>query len=310
MSPTLQSYLDDIRKSGVPVLGNILFYSVEEITRISHADMVERLELHGLGNFIPGVPRDDDTFLRVTSKIARKREPIGTTGEYENILVRKVRHEKGSIVKHIVAERVDAQNKRLSFDPVVELEFHPIGGDFTVTFLGDFPHARAMNLAREAQTSFGFWKGMLHSDSVRNVISRVIHSTHALSVRPTGGVFFVLDSHTPAVEAVLGAVRGLAGVNITPIPLIDGSDQREMLRAAYQEETVGEVIKITTEMNALLQGEPVTPGVANAFVERISGVKAKVAEYEELLGNSLGAAEIHLQAMQGAQGRLAWHTRT
>lgn len=310
MSSTLQTYLDDIRQSGVPVLGNILFYSVVEATRISHEDFTTRLKAADLGEFVPNVPRDDNTFLRVTSKIARNRDPIDGTDEFENILVRKVAHEKGSIVKHVVAERVDSGNRRLSHQAVVELEYHPTGSEFTVTALGEHEHARAMGLAREAQTNFNYWKGMLHSDTVRNVVHSVIQSTHALTVRPTGGVFFVLDTHTPTIDSLLQAIAGLPGVTVSPIPLIDGSDQREMLRAAYQEETVGEVIKITTEMNELLKGDPVTPGVANAFIDRITGVKSKVAEYEELLGNSLGAAEIHLQAMMGAQGRLAWHTRT
>lgn len=310
MSTALQSYTDDIKRSGVPVLGNILWYSVEDVTRISHEAMAKRLEDAGLGDFIPGKPRDDDAFLRVTSKIARKREPIPGTDQFENILVRKVSHSKGAIEKQIVVETVDAENHQLSYGAKVQLQYLPMGGEFTVRPMGWDEHGRAMALAREAQANFQFWKGHLHSDSLRSIVSSVIHSTNALAIRKTGGVFFVLDSHTDRIEALLRAVDGIAGVTVDPVPLIDSSNQREMLKRAFESETVGEMTKITSEIKALTTDPTakIPKAEADRITSRIAVVKAKAAEYEELLGNALGAAGLHEESLKRALMQMQWRT--
>lgn len=310
MSTALQSYVDEINAKGIPCIGNVVFYSATEATRISYEDMVTRLTDNNLEAFLPGKPRDNGAWLRTTQGIERRKQRIGTTDHYENILVRKVYHSEGAIEKHVVVEIVDANDRRLDYKPVVQMQYLPVGHEFTVAPLGFPIHDRALALAGEAKEAYDYWKGHLHSDAVRDVMSWVIGSTHALTIRPSGGVFFILDDFTGRLQHLMDAVDGIPGISLNAVPLINSADQREMLKRAFESETVGEMIKITGSIRDMLKDPTakVPRSEADRIVNQVIAIREKATAYENLLGNTLAAAGLHESALKQAISQMQWRT--
>lgn len=302
-STTLTQYTDKVTTDSFATCGELVWYSVTEAARIKHDALEARLTSVGLESFTPGAPRDDDTFLRVTSAAQRKREPMpGDESKFQNFLVRKVAHSKETIIKQIVVETVDAGNKRLDFKPVIQLEF--IKGDIVKSIIGHPTNARADEIADEAIANYHHWRGHLSSDAIRTVINRTILGAHATVVRPTGGVYFVLKHNTEVVGRLQDAVRGIEGTTVHTVPLVDTDDQLEMVRRAFIDESVGELDRLTREMNELSQGGQITSKRFAELTKRVNDVIAKTDEYEKLIGSTAAATDLRLAACQSARKRL------
>lgn len=301
----LNDYEHRINDTSIPILGSLCWYAVQARCKVSHDDFAQRLSTEGLDRHTPAKPRDDDTFLRVTSDIERKREPVpGHEDVFENFLVRKVVHSKGHVIKHIVVERVDGENKRLAYKPVVELEFIEAGGEFVITPIGWPVNPRALELAHTARDEYHAWRGSLPPNSVRTVINNVIADAGATLVKPTGGIYFLLGHRLDQLRALERVFTGIEGVFVHGVPLIDEQDQREMLRQAFIDETVGEMAKLTEEMNELTAAGKVTSKRFAALNTRIEAIKAKTAEYSNILEVSSETTNLRMQALEAARRRL------
>lgn len=310
---SFQTYMSNAQSDPTVWLGELVWYSVTHTTRIPHADLVQRIEGQGLELYTPAEPREDDTFLRVTSAVERKREPVPNSDTFENFLVRKVSHSKGSVVKNIVVETVDSKNRRLDHESKVQLEFSSVNnganGDFTVTPMGWPNHERAIKLAEEAQAAFAHWRGQAHADMLRTFINRVVVSANATLVKPTGGIYFVTQASTERLRQLERTVHDIAGVEVHTVPLVDTPAQRELVIQHFLTDTVAEVDRLTREMNAALAGEKISAERFNAYQRQIRELQAKTKEYEELLGVSAATADLHLQSLEKARGKLMWHTQ-
>lgn len=306
----LNAYERHVRDTSIPILGELCWYAVQAHCKITHDDFLQRLTEVGLEAHAPAKPRDDDTFLRVTSDIERKREPVpGREDVFENFLVRKVVHSKGHIIKQIVVEIVDGTNKRLDYKPVVELEFITTGGEFVITPIGWPTSTRAMDLARTARDEYLAWRGCLPPNSVRTTINNVIVDAGATLVKPTGGIYFILGHRLDRLRSLERALNGLAGAFVHGVPLIDEQDQREMLRQAFIDESISEMMKLTEEMNELAAGDKITGKRFTALNERLEAIKAKAAEYSGILEVSTETTNLRMQALEAARRRLFLHVR-
>lgn len=306
----LNDYEHRINDTSIPILGSLCWYAVQARCKVSHDDFAQRLSAEGLDRHIPAKPRDDDTFLRVTSDIERKREPVpGHEDVFENFLVRKVVHSKGHVVKQIVVEKVDGENKRLDYRPVVELEFITAGGEFVITPMGWPVNPRALELAHTARDEYHAWRGSLPPNSVRTAINNVIVDAGATLVKPTGGIYFLLGHRLGQLRAMERVLAGIDGAFVHGVPLIDEQDQREMLRQAFIDESIGEMMKLTEEMNELAAGEKITGKRFTALNAKLEAIKAKAAEYSGILEVSTETTELRMQALEAARRRLFLHVR-
>lgn len=309
---SITGYLTGAQNFTEAFCGHVAYYEVTESTKIPHDQFVDRLTQLDLGSYIPDPPRDDDAFSRVTSAVQRKREPVpGRTDQFANYLVRKVRHSKGDIVKQIVIEIVDGQNKRLTFTPAIEMQFSAQGSRFSVTPLidtGDPGEQQAWALAMEARSQFFAWRGHLNSDAIRRFINRVIVGSQATILK--AGLYFIPTPRMELVERMQQAVSGINGVVVHTIPLVDTEDQRAMVRRAFQTETVGHAQKLTAQIHEMINSGNVDGVAATRLQEEIATLAEKASEYQHLLEGSLGGTELHMASLEAARRKLVWHATT
>lgn len=290
-------------------LGELVWFSVTENAGIQHTTLVAELEKLGIAKYASRAPRDDDVFRRTCSQHQRKRVPTAQDGVFENYLIRDVKRGGGIVVKHIVVEQVDGANKRLSYTPAVSLQFESVGGIITIEALSAQPDDQVMNVAELIEQDFQRERGMVNSYGIRDLIRTVLADTGATSVRPGGGVYFVMQSKVDYVDALDALSKVVRGVDVHSVPLIDDKRQREMVRKAVEAETVGEIDKTLAEIEEIMDGEEITVERFTVMTNRMLTLKGRTQEYAELLDEELGNTEFRIKVLETKMRQLYHHTK-
>lgn len=299
---TFSQYADHLKHSDLPFLGEIIYYSVPMRTSAEYEPFVKALSDAGFDDLIPRRPQDADTFRRACTAAQRKRVPVIGRATYENILIRDVRQAAGHVWKQIVIEEVDGQNKRLSYEPKLELEYDPdIDGIVPMWLTPE--HETTRLAAQQIMNDFNDWKGQLTDHNIRKLITDVLATCNATETRASGGVYFVMESRMGRVRDLgkvldITGVSGRGKVDLVTIPLIDDAKQREHIRNAFEDESVGEAQRMISEIEELLSGPEVSERKFIAMTKRMKELKDRANEYTQLLDDNLDGTQLRLQALE------------
>lgn len=132
-----------------------------------------------------------------------------------------------------------------------------------------------------------------------NDLSAILIATckrlRAVSLRPMGGVYFVPSAQMPALEAIAAALEQVSASHVWRLPAMRSADAAKAILAAVAEEAETEVAKMEEELSSTLGARAIA-----TREERTRALRAKVAEYEGLLGGSLDAVRDRLERTQAA----------
>jgi hypothetical protein len=302
-------------------LGRLVWYTVTEDLNITHKTFHETV----LDNFmgldtqpvLPGFPRPTDVFKRACTAAQVRNVPKGGEGAEDhtyNYMVRPAGHDDEHVWRVIVREEVDPNGHELSYDELVK-----------VTFNRKTEKLRFNNVDRDTEHGdehvndivgaiYDYFKAeadRITPYAVREFTRKFLERTlHSIKVRPAGGVYFVNEAHAPAIEALDRTLNGWQGSTFHFMPLIDDSKQRQMLRAAFEDESVGEVDRIVGEMAEIMAegGKISSDRFANYKVEYDS-IRKKVSDYSALLDENLERTVNRLDIMEKVLIELIDHVK-
>lgn len=309
-SPSFANYRRRMKSSSMPCLGELCWYTVAEALKIKHAAFLALCTQHGLEEYAPKMPKDVDVFRRACTKAQRKRVPVPNTDVFENIMVRDVKSAAGHFWKHIVVETVDGDNRRLDHEAVIEVHFDPDTPDaLEFTHLMTHRSTAVQEVAQAIGAGYTEWRGMVYGYSVREFIRAVVMSTGATVVRPSGGVYFVMEPKLDTIAKLDEIVTHFAeklpdgDLILHTVPLIDDARQREMLRAAVEAETAADIDKFVKEIDELLADDRATDARFAELASRKNALKAKTEEYATLLSDTLGGTELRMKKLESSLKR-------
>lgn len=284
-------------------LGRLAWFAVLD-ANVPHATVAASLNAAGLSEFTPPPPCDDDVFRRVWRNGQRRQVDTARDGVKENLLVREVARAGGKIMKKLVVETVNSKGEKLSFRQVADVRFDTdTPDDVLVTWHHE--HVATATLAAELAADYERLRGHVNGNAVRAIIRSVLDSGLAISVRPGGGVYFVAEERSAGIEALEAAINPLPGCSLHSLPLIDDRRQREMLRAAYEAETIGEIDRTIDELIDLANADqPISPAKFTSLNERRQQLVDKTNEYSALLGNALQTTATRLDIYGREMSRL------
>lgn len=310
MAPPTENLIA-LQKTGINTeyLGNLLWYSIPEV-QITREDLEAEFAAAGLDpQHLPRELNHRDAFRRATTSVEAKRQPTGIEGQYLNLLVREVKSDRQTMVRQMVREIVDQNNRRLSYDPVVEFElenermsWRPLGGYLS---LSETEEKAAETAAKQYEIERTHYNG----GHMRDALAKILSTCSPVAVRPSGGVYFTPRKHEGTVEALQRFVRALRNhrgphnggqPQMCTIPVIDGSDQREMLAESLEDQVKAECKSLLIEMAGVLkavtqEGRQMKATTAAAYVERVRSLGKMVREYEELLEGEVVAVKSSLE---------------
>ena len=295
------------------LLGKLCWYSVPESATTSYYNFVALLLANGINDASPPQPRDVDVFKRACTaaehklkepvEIPNPENPTETMTTYKNVryMVRPSGHDSDYIWRTIVREELDSGEHVLDYTNLGRIKY--VRSDGTIILEG-----LAMNRAEKVQDVVEgvrrYYKeniDLLTAYGIREFTRRNLErNLLAISVRPSGGIYFVQRDQFQALEAIETVVNSVEGATFHSLPLIDDGKQREMLRHAFEDESVGEVDRLLGEMAEILKDDDkkVTEKRFLAFKEEFDAIRGKVVEYSDLLDTAMVGTASRLEIMQ------------
>jgi hypothetical protein len=306
-STTFDAYRQQL--NGMPTskfIGAICWFTVNESNVVR--DEVEKLFLdRNLDErFIPNPVKPVDAFRRATSR-HDLTYPVGDRQD-ATLYFEEVDFDEERVIQHLFRKVRDRQKVELTHSQVGEAIFYRqsrkakrngVGGE-SVAFslkrsqLNDTEYDQANKLIETVHNSYERNKGYLTSQALRGMVRDYVVSLNAISVRPSGGVYFVHRSRTDTVNLLAEVVTQLGeGSMLHMLPLVDNEQQRGMLTEAFQDE-------VDDECNRLLKL------VGDINDEHKGTVPArKYAQLRAALDDTMERAEEYTKVLGLAQNRAA-----
>lgn len=306
----------------VEFLGHLLWYSLAE-TRITRENLLQALENAGVGEeFAPKEISPRDAFRRATASMEAVKVPItlsnhsapsnrliehddGTPTGYANVMVRDVASDSEHIVRQVVREEVDAENVRLSYEPVAQIQMN---GDDRLSAYALPGKERSLlpaerKLLREVWSRFDYECRHYDSSAVRRIVSAVLKEGSPVNMKASGGVYFISREHESVTDSVVRLVNELKDYattsktsTVTPVPMVDGDEYRDALAESLDEQIERQSKSLIHEMSKVLKGSgKITDARQKEFVGRVRELSGVVKEYEELLEREVQGARSNLE---------------
>lgn len=304
MPDELREYAERVKLAPSAWLGFAVAFKVAEKCLISHSDLRDQLKMVGLEEHLPKAPKDEDVFRRVASGHQRKKVPTATDGVFENYLIRDVSRASKKVTKQIVVERVDAGNKRLAYEPAVQLDYD--NGLITATDItgqsSTLDTTQADNLAELISLDFGAERGHLNAYAVRGMLRSILDDCAAVPFL-TGGIYFVGPIWTNRLTDVEG--MAVPGMELHSFPIIDDKKQREMLRRSIESETNEAMDALLKEIEEIEQGPEIGVDKFQTLNERRQAILLKAKDYADMLDETLGNTQFRMEMVSAKLKQLA-----
>jgi hypothetical protein len=216
---------------------------------------------------------------------------------YANYLIRKAGSDSDWVCKQIVAEYVDLSDHQLSFSVLADLRFNKNSHKLIMNPTLEGSLDSNIDNIRDSVLDYYAQKEMLLTPyTIREAFRRALEGPMmALSVRSAGGVYFVSETQNENLAAMEKLANLYDGVSFHVLPLIDDGQQREMLRTAFTDDSVGELEKLMGEIQEVLDKKgSLTTKQLVAFQERYDEYRNRTKEYSTILDDSLETASAAL----------------
>ncbi len=141
----------------------------------------------------------------------------------------------------------------------------------------------------------------LDAGILADVLINTCRALRAVSLRPMGGVYFLPSDKLESFNAIASAIEEASGSHVWQLPAMRSEDAARAILAAVAEEAEHEVSRMEAELEESSAGSvPLGARAISTREARAAALRAKVAEYEGLLGGSLDAVRERLERAQAA----------
>lgn len=292
------------------ILGRLTWYTVTEGTKMNHVEFCKRIiDIYekigaGIPPDLPPQPRAVDVFKRActASQLKNIVPDLADVNTKMNFNVRPTGTDHDNVWRTIVREDVDNAGHSLGYTELVLINFQR--STETLTFKPvvdgamDCEHVKGM--VAYIQDYFKDESENLTAYFVREYVRKLLERDMS-AIRVRNGVYFVGQEYAAGLDALETMVNGLGDdeTNMHSLPLLDDGKQREMLRNAFEQESVGEVDRLLGEIAEIREkGTKIGQARYNAFYAEFEALTRKVADYSDLLDTALDLTGSRLEVMR------------
>lgn len=289
-------------------LGRICWYAITNTSHIEHNAFCQELLRHFNSAALPPVPRSSDVFKRACTAAQKKNVPTTESDKLMNILIREVGKDANNIWRHVVVETVDTSGHALDYSECVSIHYDRQAQSINVKPICDSagtPHLASedpavLAVVQEVRDLYSHWFNMLTPYAVREHIRRLVRNMGATILRD--GVYFVPQEHADKVEALEKIVEFVGGGSMFhSLPLVDDRKQRKMLRAAFEEDSVGQIDAMLAEIGNIFRNDrKISSATFADYKVAYDGLRGKIANYSDLLDEAMETTASRLEVMDRA----------
>lgn len=280
------------------VLGYIAWYSVADAAYDASVIEHEFLRLGLNPQFVPGAINPADAWEKATKEIHGERYPM-SNGNTAEILVRDLSRTKNQIVRKIIREEKDAQNKKLSHQEVGEFVFYrpkAVNGQVqhgterirTALSVESWSPERPVleTLVGKFDVAYERYRRYHDGQRIRGVVRGYLLYLNAIQMKPS--VYFVHSSRADELMRFQELVNGLNPGSETKLflmPLADLSTLREEVTDAFQREAEKGLMEVVAQVQKLRETRkgPISEQQYQKVKEQYDDVMNKAGEYTRIL---------------------------
>lgn len=318
---------DDEKEVKVPVLGVLAWTSVADC-RIAREDLEAALRASNLDlKFMPRNLNPRDAFRRATAFDVEKHQEI-VPGRYLNMLIRDVEETPNEMVKHVVREVIDEKNHRLDYRSVVKLTLRTTVEVKTAKTSGRRPKGQpkvtrqyshqGLEIERLVPDLYEPEEALIarvvkdfainekHYDGthMRIIVNSVLDACRTVSVRPSGGVYFIPHEYEQTVEGLRVFLNNhLDKKTVTNnhsrlyrVPVVDSQEQRDNIAESLEDQVKEASRSLVGEMTEVIKtGKNIRTKTAENYLTRARDLMRLVKEYEDLLQSEITGVQATLE---------------
>lgn len=289
-------------------LGHLCWYAVSDDSEQDMDAFVDNINKCGFDFHKPKKASPDDVFRRVTTLNSRKRVKTSDPNVFLNFFFTEVGADAAGIYRTLVMQTVDTAGHELGhenvwqviFDkiystaatPIINIRTQAIG---TADANGVVPGA---DIVKSVQDDFNEQLSKANPNMLRYWIRRSFEQIHSTTVRPSGGVYFVANKFSAEMDAMKKVVNVVPGASIHSLPLIDDQEQRLMLKAAFEDESAGQLNAMIHEVRAILATEKGLSTTKRAhYMREWVRLSGKLKDYSTILSDNLHSVESRVDVL-------------
>lgn len=285
-----------------PILGHLVWYGLRDV-RIGRQDLQDLLNSAGIGSFsMPPEIRPPDAFRRATTSISTRTPKDLGNGKFENIMVRDVYSDSKEIVRHIIREETDSQNKRINYGKIGQVVYNRVLEKMSVGINPQYEHHKN-KIIQVYNELVEYYTGK----HIRDMVYKMVHDTNPVNVRPAGGVYFVANTYTGTVESLETFVASINRYGVTgtdeavfeSVPMLDIEKQRKLIFDKYESQCSISVEATLGELAQLLKADKApSPKIKTNYVNKVKELKQGISKYEDLLERDMECSRLKCQLLQ------------
>lgn len=291
-------------------LGRVFWFSVGECEVTVEELRNHYYRLNIPMEYFPHDPRMPDVFKNVCMLHHEKKGTMTVNGEtvhYTDMvrpngakreLVRETKHEKLRHINMGVWELMEVKPGEYSIHSEC---FEP---EFCEVF---------KQVTKELESEFAYYANVYRGKNIRDTLRNVIYSLPYISMRDTGGVYFVPETHADILDKMsqlmkilnLRHAKTATTTEIITLPVVDSAPHRDMLVVKYESDAKGKIddmLKRTTEILKLRV--KISPKTFAGMVEEKNRLNEVKKKYEEILQRQMDTTNQELDFLKEQLAKL------
>lgn len=300
---SFKSYVSHVRETMDPdlFLGFLCWYSVPGSCTSTYDDYKKLVEDTGAPIRLARPPKASNVFRRACtdSQKNHRKEASGNVDVFYNYTIRETGKDDQKLYRKMVREEIDHEGHELAFVELGDITFIRETGFIRAKGNLNVPYdPQFQEIVTEIRTYVQEHALTVTAYSIRESIRNALEGghIHAVRVNPNGGVYFVNANKAEILSKIEHLCSELPGVTFELPPLLDDGKQRELLRTAFQEESVGALQLLSAEMIDLAQGDgDITEDRWVKLRMAYEDQRARVNEYSGLLNDALDESSASLE---------------
>lgn len=291
-------------------LGALVWYTVRDVTRPTRDEIRQAVRVTGLpGAVVPKPIAPSDALRRTVKDLGTLPGEDDGQGHVVRHLLREAPEaDRDRLSYHLVRETGDRARVELRYAETCELHLHKPTGALTALPYASVADEHERRVLDEALATYDFNREHYSSQAVRDLVGRALRTADPVTVRPSGGVFFVGREHTATVRSTARFLALFGGEShLYSVPVLDDSESRAMVGDSLELQVQGEAGRVIEDLRALLASGKATGVSTEAALRSLRGLHELTERYEALLETKIDGARAALEAAQ-AQARALLQT--
>lgn len=273
--------------------------------------------------------RPVDAFRKATKEFEKKFRAVNDVRS--ELMVRRVGEDGEQAYRHLILERASYQagkKRRVFYEKVGEITFtrgvkdkktgeykdHGVEVRRTTDHLSQSLTVEEDQWLTEKLLTFedryDHLLNYMDSHAVRTFVREYIYNLGGTCVKESGGLYFVQQTHVDEINRLAAWVKSV-GSEFHSLPLLNLTDQRDMILEAFEDQTIKETEQLMAEVARILAdpNKQIEERTFDAMALKGTDLGKRVQEYNTLLGTRADRAQQSIQILSQQVMSLAGRIR-